>query len=58
MVRLSGVYIWEGETYRVDLDAPPGSSGVLVKRCEEFVEEPELGKLFASIVYEGERVGN
>jgi hypothetical protein len=52
--RLSGVYTWKGETYRVDAEAPSGDPGLRVKRGDEFVGEPGLGKLFASIVYEGE----
>ena len=47
--------VWEGDTYRIDLDAPPGSR-VMVKEGDKFVSKPGLGKLGATILFEGRRI--
>jgi len=49
----SKLYKWEGDIYRVDLEAPAGSR-VLVKEGDTFVSKPDLGKLGATILFEGE----
>ncbi len=52
MDKSSKLYKWEGDTYRVDLDAPSGSR-VLIKEGEDFVSKPDLGKLGATILFDG-----
>lgn len=49
-------YNWEGDTYVVDFDAAPGLR-FLRKEGGRFVPRPELGKLAATVLYEGEQVG-
>jgi hypothetical protein len=49
------LYIWEGDTYRIDNTAPAGSR-VLVKVGDDFVSKPSLGILATTIEFEGRRV--
>ena len=46
------LYNWEGEIYKVDLDAPAGER-VLVKEGNAFVSKPDIGKLGATILFKG-----
>ncbi|MDD4477175.1 MAG: hypothetical protein PHY40_03395 [Patescibacteria group bacterium] len=48
----SKIFTWEGSEYKIDLDAPAGER-VLVKEGETFVSKPNLGKLGATILFEG-----
>lgn len=41
---------WEGDIYCVDIDSVPA---VLVKEGNTFVSKPDLGKLCATILFEG-----
>ena len=55
MNNLNKQYKWEGKIYQVDLDAPVGSR-VLVKEGNSFVSRPDIGKLGATILFEGEPI--
>ena len=50
------LYNWEGDVYRIDLEAPAGSR-VLVKEGDTFVSKLDLGKLGATIEFEGTPLG-
>ncbi len=50
------IYIWEGDTYRLDIDAPSGSR-VMVKENGVFVSKPGFGILGTTISFEGEKLG-
>jgi hypothetical protein len=50
------IFTWEGSEYKVDLDAPAGER-VLVKEGDKFVSKPDLGKLAATLEFEGILVG-
>lgn len=51
----SKIFTWEGSEYKIDLNASAGER-VLIKEGDNFVSKPGLGKLGATILFEGTRV--
>ena len=51
-VKSAQFYEWEGEIYKIDLDAP-ANLRILVKEGDKFISKPNIGKLATDIEFYG-----